>query len=177
MCSDCRGRCYLSWFNQITRNPHIDVALLVDNGGRLVATSNRIGSEAQRVASMIKAAEVLARGLSNALGRGEMHSLQLSTRQGHLLVVPVGAIHYLIVLTSRDAPLELIFSYMHRLLERMPEDEIATALREDSSGASVVQAHEQPVAEKSPLDDIDVSELIEAVADWLHKGGDSATDQ
>lgn len=142
----------MSWFHEITRNPHIDVALLVDSAGKLVATTNRIGSEAQRVAAMIKAAEVLARGLAAELGRGEMHSLQLSTQNGHILVMPVGEAHYLIILTSKDASLELIYHYVQRQLSDMQEDEIAAALR-------------QPV--RSALDDLDVQELIEAVSDWL----------
>ncbi len=148
----------MSWFYEITHNPHIDVALLVNSSGKLVATTNRVGSEAQRVASMIKAAEVLARGLSAELGSGEMHSLQLSTQSGHVLVLPVGAAHYLIVLTGKDAPLELITVYMQRLLGGMDEDELSTALQ-------------QPI--KPPVDDFDVQELIEAVSEWLRNGGDS----
>ncbi len=149
----------MSWFYEITHNPYIDVALLVDCNGKLVATSNRIGSEAQRVASMIKAAEVLARGLSVELGGGEMHSLQLSTQSGHVLVLPVGAAHYLIVLTGKDAPLELITVYMQRLLDHMEEDELAEAL--------------QQAPADSDFDDFDVDELIDAVSEWLRNGGDS----
>ena len=148
----------VSWFHDITRNPHIDVALLVNSAGKLVATSNRIGSEAQRVASMIKAAEVLARGLSVELGRGEMHTLQLSTQRAHILVTPIGKAHYLIVLTSKDAPLELIFVYMQRLVDQIDEDHLAEALRGPASDS---------------LADLDVNELIEAVTEWLHNGGDS----
>jgi predicted regulator of Ras-like GTPase activity (Roadblock/LC7/MglB family) len=143
----------LSWFHDITRNPYIDVALLVDGAGKLVATSNRIGSEAQRVASMIKAAEVLARGLAMELGRGEMHTLQLSTKAGHLIVMPAGAAHYLIVLTGKDAPLDDIAVTMQRLLENMQEDELAEALQ-------------RPV--RTPFDDINLEELYEAVTEWLH---------
>ncbi|MCC7449753.1 MAG: roadblock/LC7 domain-containing protein [Anaerolineae bacterium] len=145
----------MSWFYEITRSPYIDVALLVDNNGRLVATSNRVGSEAHRVASMIKAAEVLARGLSAEMGRGEIRSLQLSTRNGHVLVLPVGESHYLIVLAGREAPLELIFIYIQRLLDRINNEELA--------------AFTEPV---SSLDDVNVDELIDAVSAWLHSGGD-----
>jgi len=145
----------LSWFYEITRSPYIDVALLVDNNGRLVATSNRVGSEAHRVASMIKAAEVLARGLSAEMGRGEIRSLQLSTRNGHVLVLPVGESHYLIALAGREAPLELIFIYIQRLLNRINNEALA--------------AFTEPV---SSLDDVNVDELIEAVSAWLHSGGD-----
>ncbi len=149
----------LSWFHEIIRNPYIDVALLVDGAGRLVATSNRIGSEAQRVASMIKAAEVLARGLSAELGRGEVRSLQLSTKGGHVLVLPVGAAHYLIVLTGKEAPLEVISTDMQRLLVQMPEEDLTDLLQTAS-------------IEDSPLDDLDIHELIDAVTQWLHDGGD-----
>ncbi|MEP7288504.1 MAG: roadblock/LC7 domain-containing protein [Chloroflexota bacterium] len=148
----------MSWFNDITRHPHIDVALLVDSAGKLVATSNRIGSEAQRVASMIKAAEVLARGLSAELGRGEMHTLQLSTASSHMLVTPIGVDHYLIVLTTKDAPLELISVYMQRLTDHIDQDEIEAVL-------------EPPI--DAVLDDWDTDSLIEAVSEWLHNGGDS----
>lgn len=152
----------VSWFNEITRNPYVDVALLVDNAGRLLATSNRAGSEAQRVAAMIKAAEVLARGLSAELGRGDMNSLQLSTQSGHLLVMPVGIAHYLIVLTNRHAPLELIFTYMQRLIDRMGEEEIAAALRDFAPTRRL----------PSPLEEISPRDLIDAVSEWLHNGGD-----
>ncbi len=148
----------MSWFHKITRNPHIDVALLVDSAGRLMATSNRIGSEPQRVASMIKAAEVLARGLSAELGRGEVRTLQLSTATSHLLVMPIGTAQYLIVLTARDAPLDLVLVYMQRLVEHVDEKDLAAALKESSA---------------SPLDDVDTDELIEAVSEWLRNGGDS----
>jgi predicted regulator of Ras-like GTPase activity (Roadblock/LC7/MglB family) len=141
----------VSWFYEITRNPHIDVALIVDETGKLVATSNRIGSEAQRVASMIKAAEVLARGLSAELGRGDMHTLQLSTRSGHLLVMPIGHAHYLIVLTSKDAPMDLIAAYVQNLINNMQEDEISAVLKKPPS----------------PLDDLNVEELIAEVVEWL----------
>ncbi len=146
------------WFYEITRSPYIDVALLVDNNGGLVATSNRVGSEAHRVASMIKAAEVLARGLSVEMGRGDIRSLQLSTRNGHVLVLPVGETHYLIVLAGREAPLELIFIYIQRLLDRIRDEDLA------------VFTEPPPIV--SPLDDMDVVELIDAVSEWLHSGGD-----
>ncbi len=142
----------MSWFQEIAQNPYIDVALLVDGEGRLVATSNPVGSETQRIASMVKAAEVLARGLSAELGRGDMHTLQLSTHAGHLLVMPAGAAHYLIALTGRDAPLELILTYMQRVLNQIDATELALP---------------EP-------DDWDAAELIEAVTEWLHQGGDSA---
>lgn len=147
----------MNWFHELTHNPHIDVALLVDSIGKLVATSNRIGSEAQRVASMIKAAEVLARGLSAELGRGEMRSLQVTTQNGHVLVLPAGASHYLIVLLNRDAPLELIFGYVRRLIDHVEEHDLDTVLQPTES-----------------LDDLDVDELIDAVSEWLRAGGDAS---
>ncbi len=149
----------MNWFHEIIQNPHIDVALLVDSAGKLVATSNRVGSEAQRVASMIKAAEVLARGLSAELGRGDMHTLQLSTGTAHVLVIPVGKAHYLIVMISKEAPLELISVYMQRLVNRIQEEGVSSVLHEFSA---------------SPLDDLDIDELIEDVTNWLHNGGDKA---
>ncbi len=139
----------MSWFQEIAQNPHVDVALLVDEQGNLTATSNPNGENTRHLASMIKAAEVLARGLSAELGRGEMHTLQLSTRTGHLLVMPAGSAHYLIVLTSKSAPLELILTYMQRVIERIPDD---------------------PVPARS--DEWDVASIIDAVTEWLHNGGD-----
>jgi predicted regulator of Ras-like GTPase activity (Roadblock/LC7/MglB family) len=146
-----------SWFHEITHNPHIDVALLVDHNGRLIATSTRIAGEAQRIASMVKAAEVLARGLTSELGRGDVRSLQLSTQAGHLLALPVANTHYLIVLTGKDAPLELIFTYTQRLIEQLADEALTAFVKQ---------------AITSPLDDVDVDELIDAVSEWLHEGGD-----
>jgi predicted regulator of Ras-like GTPase activity (Roadblock/LC7/MglB family) len=149
----------VNWFHEIIQNPHIDVALLVDNAGKLVATTNRVGSEAQRVASMIKAAEVLARGLSAELGRGDMHTLQLSTGTAHVLVIPVGKTHYLIVMINKDAPLELVTVYMQRLVNHVEAEGLASILRELNT---------------SPLDNLDIDELIDDVTNWLHSGGDDA---
>jgi hypothetical protein len=104
---------------------------------------------------MIKAAEVLARGLSAELGRGEVRSLQVTTQNGHVLVLPAGASHYLIVLLSREAPIELILNYVQRLIDHMDDDNLDIILEPTDS-----------------LDDLDVSELIEAVSEWLHAGGD-----
>jgi predicted regulator of Ras-like GTPase activity (Roadblock/LC7/MglB family) len=154
---ESQGRA-VSWFHEITRIPYIDIALLMDGLGRLVATSNRVGSEAQRVASMIKAAEVLARGLSLELGRGDMNTLQMSTRAGHLLVRPVGTAHYLILLTARNAPLDRVFESVQQLLDGMEDAEISAVLKKPS---------------RSALDDLDVQDLIAAVTDWLNAGGDS----
>lgn len=148
----------MSWFEDIAQNPHVDLALLVDSGGKLLASSNRVSSEAYRVASMVKAAEVLARGLSAELGRGDMHVLQLSTANAHLLVTPIGLTHYLIVMTNKSAPLELVSVHMQRLVSHLDEADILAAL---------------PQSAVSPLDDLDVDELIEAVSEWLHNGGDS----
>ncbi len=153
-----KGENGLGWFHEITRNPYIDVALLVDNTGRLIATTNRIGSAAKRVAAMIKAAEVLASGLAQAWGQGEMDSLQLSTQLGHVLVIPASKVHYLIVLTSYEAPMDSICDEMRHLIAHMPEDEIAAALRPPSD-----------------LDGLNVQELIDAVSNWLQQGGDSDT--
>ena len=147
----------LSWFHEITRNRYVDVALLVDNTGHLASSSRRVGSAANRIAPMINAAEEIAHGLATALDLGAMRMLQLSTQSGHLLVLPVGATYYLIVLMGRGAPLELLISYIQRLIGRLSEEEIILALK---SGAS-------------PLDDLDVNELIDAVSEWLHSGGDS----
>jgi predicted regulator of Ras-like GTPase activity (Roadblock/LC7/MglB family) len=147
----------VSWFQDLTQNPHIDFALLVDSSGKLVATSNRVEVEAQRVAAMIRAAEVLARGLSAELGRGEIRTLQLTTTAAHLLVAPLGPFYYLMVLIDKSAPLELISVYMQRLVERLDEDEIEAVLRQST---------------ESSLDDLDVEELIAAVSEWLHNGGD-----
>lgn len=140
----------MSWFQEIVQNPYIDVALLVDERGNLTATSNRSEADTRYLASMVKAAEVLARGLSAELGRGDMHMLQLSTRLGHLLVMPAGIAHYLIVLTNKSAPLELIMDYMQRVVERIPD--------------------EQPLSDD---DEWNVQAIIDAVIDWLHSGGDS----
>ena len=87
-----------------------------------------------------------------------MHTLQLSTQRAHVLVTPIGNAHYLIVLTSKDAPLELIFVYMQRLVDQIDEEHLAEALRGPTSDS---------------LADLDVNELIEAVAEWLHNGGDT----
>jgi predicted regulator of Ras-like GTPase activity (Roadblock/LC7/MglB family) len=144
----------VSWFDDLASNQHIEVALLVDNLGTLVAASDSANDEARRVASMIKAAEVLARGLSVELGRGEMRAMQLSTAQAHLLVTPVGVKHYLIVLIDKNAPMELLLVYLKRLTDSLTEDEINSAI--------------------VSLDDLDASEIIDAVTEWLHNGGDRA---
>ncbi len=150
----------MSWFHEIVSNPHIDVALLMDGGGRIVATSSQTSSETRRAVAMIRAAEVLAHELSSELGRGAVNLLQISTVSGHVLVMPVGSAHYLVLLTQRAAPLELIRTYLHRLLENMPETEIAAAFQ----GIPY-----------SPWDELNVDDLFTALSEWLHNGGDSRT--
>jgi predicted regulator of Ras-like GTPase activity (Roadblock/LC7/MglB family) len=148
----------MSWFHEIVSNPHIEVALLMDGGGRIVATSSQASSETRRAAAMIRAAEVLAHELSSELGRGAVNLLQISTVSGHVLVLPVGSTHYLVLLTQRAAPLELIRTYLHRLLENMPETEIAAAFQ----GIPY-----------SPWDELNVDDLFNALSEWLHNGGDA----
>lgn len=148
----------MSWFQEIAANPHVETALLMDRGGRLIATSQQADAETRRVTAMIRAAEMLADGLASELGRGEVRLLHITTADGHLLVMPVGSVHYLIVLTQRAAPLELLRTYLSRLLEDLPETEIAAA------------AQHIPY---SPWDELSVDDLFNALSEWLHNGGDS----
>jgi predicted regulator of Ras-like GTPase activity (Roadblock/LC7/MglB family) len=148
----------MSWFQEIAANPHIETALLVDGGGRLVATSQQANTETRRVAGMIRAAEMLAHALSDELRRGEFLLLQITAADGHLLVMPVGSAHHLVLLTQRAAPLELLRTYLSRLLEDLPETEIAAA------------AQNIPY---SPWDELSADDLFNALSEWLHNGGDS----
>ncbi|MCS6871098.1 MAG: roadblock/LC7 domain-containing protein [Anaerolineae bacterium] len=148
----------MGWFQEVAANPHIDVALLMDSSGYLVATSQQATTESRRVAAMLRAAEVLADGLASELGRGEVTLLQISTADGHLLLMPAGRRHYLVLLTQRGAPLELLRTYLSRLLEDLPEAEIASA------------AQSIPY---SPWDELSVDDLFNALSEWLRNGGDS----
>lgn len=150
----------MNWFQEIAANPHIEVALMIDGGGRLVATSQEANTQVRRAATMIRAAEMLARGLAAEFGRGAVTLLQITTAEGHLLVMPVGGAHYLILLTQRGAPLELLRTYLSRLLEDLPEAEIAAA------------SQNLPY---SPWDELSVDDLFNALSEWLHNGGDSRT--
>jgi predicted regulator of Ras-like GTPase activity (Roadblock/LC7/MglB family) len=148
----------MSWFQEVAANPHIEVALLMDGGGHLIAASQQANTETRRAAAMLRAAEMLADGLADELGRGEVTLLQISTAEAHVLVMPAGSTHYLVLLTQRGAPLELLRTYLSRLLEDLPEAEIAAA------------AQGIPY---SPWDDLSVDDLFNALSEWLHNGGDS----
>ncbi len=148
----------MNWFQEIAANPHIETALLVDGGGRLVAASRRANAEARRIASMTRAAEALAHALADELRRGEFLLLQITTADGHLLVMPVGSAHHLVLLTQRAAPLELLRTYLSRLLEDLPETEIAAASQH---------------IPYSPLDELSADDLFNALSEWLRNGGDS----
>jgi len=121
------------------------------------------------VASMIRAAEVLARGLADALGRGEMHLLQLTTQDGHILVIPCGAAYYLILLTGVNAPLEAITTTIQQTLRNIPESTITNALNQLQSPQSLPERSQR---KSSPFDEFDVQDLIESVSNWLAAGGD-----
>ncbi len=148
----------MSWFQEVSANPHIEVALLIDDVGRLVATSQPANAPSRRAASMLRAAEMLADGLAGELGRGRVTLLQISTADAHVLVMAAGASHYLVLLTPRAAPLELLRTYLSRLLEDLPEAEIAAA------------AQNLPY---SPWDELSVDDLFNALSEWLRNGGDT----
>ncbi len=146
----------MSWFQEVATNPHIEVALLMDGGGHLIAASQQANTEFRRAAAMLRTAEMLADGLAEELGRGTVTLLQISTADAHVLVMPAGSSHYLILLTQRGAPLELLRTYLGRLLESLPEDEIAAA------------AQGIPY---SPWDELSVDDLFNALSEWLRNGG------
>jgi hypothetical protein len=105
-------------------------------------------------ASMLQSAEVLAQTLAAELGCGEARMLQISTQREHIMLFPLAAsTFYLVVQVARTAPLMLIMVELERVLAEVDVHQL---------GAQ----SEKPV----PSDDtpvLDAAELIEAVREWL----------
>lgn len=143
----------MDWFERLTSNPYINAVLLVDNLGNILQSTYPLGSDHAQVGSMLQSAEVLAQTLAEELNCGEARMLQISTQWEHIMLFPLFASsYYLVVQVERTAPLMLVMVDVERALDEVRRESL------------------DQFEMKSALDDtpaLDAAELIEAVQEWL----------
>lgn len=149
----------MDWFERLLSNPYIDSVLLADNQGNILRSTYPLRSENEAAVSMLQSAEVLAQTLAQELGCGAARMLQISTQWEHIILFPLFASRYYIVIqVERSVPLMLVMVDMERTLEEVSAEELA-ALRKP---VTLQFDDDTPV--------LDAAELIEAVRDWLKSG-------
>ncbi len=144
----------MDWFERLNNNPHIESVLLADNQGRVLRSTRPLGSDSEMAASMLQSAEVLAQTLSAELGCGEARMLQISTQREHIMLFPLAAsTFYLVVQVARTAPLMLIMVELERVIAEVDVTQLG------------VQSEKPVPSDDTPV--LDAAELIEAVREWL----------
>ena len=144
-----------TWFRRLTDNPHIEMALIADNQGRILASSQSLTSDHERVASMLQSMEVLGQALAYEMTGGMAEMIQISTDSAHIILLPLlDSSYFLVVQAKRSAPMTLLLIEMGRVVEQVREEQFP-----------VRQARSPRLTDESPLN---AAELIEAVQDWLH---------
>ena len=144
----------MEWFDHLIENPHIETLLISDNRGHILRSTRRLKSDHEQVASMVQSFEVLARALADGLACGEAQLLHFTTDLDHILIFPLlGSTFFLIVQTSRRAPLMLLTVELERVIAALATADFV-AMREHAG-----HMDDTPV--------LDAAELIEAVREWL----------
>ncbi len=145
-----------TWFQRLTDNPHIEMALIADNQGRILTSSQNLTSDHERVASMLQSMEVLGQALAYEMTGGMAEMIQISTESHHIILLPLlRSSYFLVVQAKRSAPMTLLLIEMERVVEQVRQDHFPA-----------IQARQRRLTDDSPLN---AAELIEAVQDWLHK--------
>ena len=144
----------MEWFDHLAENPHIETLLISDNRGHILRSTRKLKSDHEQVASMVQSFEVLAQALADGLDCGEAQLLHLTTDLDHILIFPLlGSTFFLIVQTSRRAPLMLLTVELERVIAALATaDFVAMRERAGHTDDTLV---------------LDAAELIEAVREWL----------
>jgi predicted regulator of Ras-like GTPase activity (Roadblock/LC7/MglB family) len=146
----------MDWFERLSNNRYIEAVLLANNQGRLLRSSREISSEDELLPSMLQAFEVLAQTLTAEFGCGEARMVHIMTEQGHLMMFPLfNSSYYVLAMVERTAPVMLVTVELERTLSRVSVDDLPVV--EDDIGG-------QP-----DLAELDATELIEAVREWLRQ--------
>jgi predicted regulator of Ras-like GTPase activity (Roadblock/LC7/MglB family) len=144
-----------TWFRRLTENPHIEMALIADKQGRIVASSHSLSRDHERIASMLQSMEVLAQALAEEMTGGMAELVQISTSTYHIILLPLlSSTYFLVVQVKRSAPLTLLMIEIERVARQVREADF-----------SAMSTRYQRLPDESPLN---AAELIEAVQEWLH---------
>lgn len=144
-----------TWFRRLADNPHVELALIADNQGRILSSNQSLSSDHERVASMLQSMEVLAQALAQELTGGMAEMVQLSTKSYHIILLPLlGSSYFLVVQAKRSAPITLLLIEIERVADQVRQADF-----------SVLEMRYQRLPDDSPLN---AAELIEAVQEWLH---------
>lgn len=150
----------MDWFERLASNRYIDCVLLANNQGRMLRSSSTLKSDDDLLPSMFQAFEVLAQTLVAEFDTGDARMMQISTERGHILLYPLlGAFYYIAVVVERTAPIMLLTVEIERVLRALKQEDI--------------DPFEEALLFSDKPSDLDASELIEAVREWLRGRPDS----
>ena len=136
-------------------NTQVRIALIVDAEGLYVDSVLSPSEPVERVTSSIRASELLAHGLTRARHNSRVRTLQLTTGMGHLVLMTIGAGHYLVVLAEKSADMGAVYLDMLAVV------------------ADIRRELEQLQDERRRLrawEGVDAQEIIAAVSAWLQAG-------
>lgn len=167
----------MDWFVQLKENPHIEALLVLSNQGEVLHSTYPQQNYHKYTASMLQSAEALAQALAQELGCGTAQLLQFSTKDHHIILLPMfESSYYLVVLVQRTAPMLLVMTLLEQVVEQVMIEDLLelseTYNPPDAAEATPVEADEES------LPALDASELIEAVEAWLRdrsRGDDLTT--
>lgn len=151
----------MEWFVQLKESPHIEALLILSNQGEVLHSTYPQENYHKYTASMLQSAEVLAQALAQELGCGMAQLLQFSTKNHHIILLPMfTSTYYLVVLVQRAAPMLLVMTMLEQAIEQVMIEDLRMLSKQE--GPPEVAG---PAAEG--LSDLDASELIAAVEAWL----------
>lgn len=145
-----------NWFERLVENTYIEAVLLADNQGRVLKSSRPLSSDDELIASMLQSMEVLAQTLAQEFDCGPAQMLQISSHNGHLFILPqINSTYYVVIIVERAAPLLLLMIEIDRVLANLTCDDFA--------------AFEHYAGNVTDSDELNATEIIEAVREWLGK--------
>jgi predicted regulator of Ras-like GTPase activity (Roadblock/LC7/MglB family) len=167
----------MEWFVQLSENPHIEALLVMTNQGQVLHSTYPQQTHHKYTASMLQSAEALAQALAQELGCGAAQLLQFSTKNHHIILLPMfESSYYLVVLVQRTAPMLLVMALLEQAVQQVMIEDLLELSENNTPEEAAEAASEEKPSENLP--ELNASELIEAVEEWLRdrsRGDDLAT--
>lgn len=110
----------MTWFDQIV--PFADAALLLNLDGQVVGTYLAY-PDSHETLSLMGNVKIIVNNLLNHLNTLSLHSMRLVAHTQPILIRTI-CTHYLVVLARKDAPWELLNSYLENLQDHVNEEQI-----------------------------------------------------
>ena len=104
-----------------TRVPGVEAGLVVTHEGLPIASALPPDADEERIAAMCAAAHSTAERICKELGKGEVQMSFVRGEGGYVLVTSAGPNAILMVMTSPEAKLGLLFLEMRRLAKEIEE--------------------------------------------------------